>query len=211
MKIGIIGSGVMAQALIRALIRADHEVMIGSTSVARASQVAATLTRPPRAGSYREAAEFGEIVIFATDWVRVAAVAEALKNISGKPLLDCSNPEVIDGIGLVVGTNTSGAEELAKALPQFQVVKTLNHVYAESLDALATPGTAVPRIFYCGDSQPANACAAALLTSLGIVPVFAGPLVSARYLEPLSQLLVYFVRVEKLDPASTLVTLSSQS
>ena len=69
---------------------------------------------------------FSEVVILATPWT---AAADAFRQIASPPqnkaLWDCTNPLKPDLSGLLVGTNTSGAEEVAKLAPWAHVVKAL--------------------------------------------------------------------------------------
>jgi predicted dinucleotide-binding enzyme len=75
------------------------------------------------------------------------------------------------------------------------VVKALNHIYAEALDALRGNGaTGRPTAFFCGGDDTAKEVVAKLLEESGLRAVDAGPLSSARYLEPLAALMVELVR-----------------
>ena len=79
------------------------------------------------------------------------------------------------------------------------VVKALNHIYAEALDALRGNG-ARPVAYYCGDDAGAKQLVASLLDGVGLRAVDAGPLRSARYLEPLAALMVELVRGQGRAP-----------
>src|SRR4051812_11601330 len=93
MKVGIIGSGEVAQALGDGFVKHRHEVMLGTRDSAKLSNWAA---RNPsaRVGSFAEAAEFGEVIVLA---VKGKAAATALglagaENLAGKTIIDATNP-----------------------------------------------------------------------------------------------------------------------
>jgi predicted dinucleotide-binding enzyme len=144
-----------------------------------------------RAGTVAEAAEFGEIVVLATPWT---ATEDALKQISNlgrqKILWDCTNPLKPDLSGLLVGTTTSGAEEIAKIAPWARVVKAIPP-FAEVLHSpsLELDGKR-QSVFVCGDDQEARLKVANLIRDIGAEPVDAGPLTLARFAEPAAMLLV---------------------
>jgi predicted dinucleotide-binding enzyme len=95
-----------------------------------------------------------------------------------------------DNTELVLGLNTSGAEELAKKVPDAEVVAAFNNVPSEVLFGLfeargkATP----PSMVYCGDEPRGKDIVATLIRDVGFDPVDAGPLRNARYTEPFALL-----------------------
>jgi predicted dinucleotide-binding enzyme len=130
-----------------------------------------------------EAVAFGEVVLLAVPW---AAVGEALKAgglFKSKVLFSCVNCLKPDFSGLAVAT-TSAAEEIARAAPDARVVEALPPM-AEVL-AAAHHRLAGQQIstFYCGDDAEAKATVAGMLRDLDLEPIDAGPLTSARYIEP---------------------------
>jgi len=94
MKIGILGGGNVGSALGVAWTRKGHEVVFGVRNPASAEMttVLAQTSGKARAGSAEEAAEFGEVVVNALPWPATKVVLSGLKGLSGKVLLDCSNP-----------------------------------------------------------------------------------------------------------------------
>ena len=195
MRIGILGTGTMGRALARMFARAGHDICIGSRSAERAEAVARELEGID-GGSYADAATHGEVIAIALTWAQVPAALDATGPLSDRIVLDCSNPESEDGRSLVVGLEDSGAESIARAAPGARLVKALNHVYAEVLDAGpcfdGRPATA----FLCGDHREANLVIGALLGQCGFAVVDAGPLRVARFLEPAAMLMVSLVRAQ---------------
>jgi len=125
MNIGIIGAGNLGTGLAKRLIAQGHSVMLSFTRSDDTLKEAAEALNA-RAGTPSEAARFGHVVILSSKW---ADTAEAIRQIGSiavtKVLWDCSNPMKPDMTGLLIGTNTSGGEEVAKLAPWAKVVKAI--------------------------------------------------------------------------------------
>ena len=95
-------------------------------------------------------------------------------------------------MGLTLGHSTSAAEEIARAVPEAEVVKAFNTVFAQVLSDGADfgKGQTVP-VFVARDSERARQTAKALAESMGFKTVDAGGLKNARYLEPLAGVNIY--------------------
>lgn len=91
MRIGILGAGVMADALGTRWAAAGHEVVVAGRTEAKARALAEKWGA--RSGTFREAAEFGDVVLVAVLYQGIdhtlAEVGDALR---GKPVIDCTNP-----------------------------------------------------------------------------------------------------------------------
>jgi 8-hydroxy-5-deazaflavin:NADPH oxidoreductase len=105
-------------------------------------------------------------------------------------ILTCCLPMDADNTKLIIGTTTSGAEELAKKVPQAHVVSAFNTVPSEVLFGVfeAKRKNIRPSLVYCGDDKSAKATAAELIRDAGFDAVDAGPLRVARYTEPFALL-----------------------
>lgn len=90
----------------------------------------------------------------------------------------------------MIGHTTSGAEQVAAWAQNARVVKAFNHVYGELFDLGPFGAGEAHSLLYCGDDDEAKAVAASLIREAGYDAVDAGPLKSARYLEPLAMLMV---------------------
>jgi len=123
-----------------------------------------------------------------------------IRSFENRVLVDVSNPETPDGRGLLLGHSKSGAEEIAAAAKDARVVKALNHIYAEVLAGDVSFDGGTPSAFYCGDDAEARGLVAQVIARCGLDPVDAGPLVNARYMEPLAMLTVQLVRVQNWGP-----------
>lgn len=132
MKIGVLGTGQVGQALGSRLVGLGHDVVMGSRDAAnqRAGEWAVSAGPRARAGTFADAAAHGEIVINATAG---GASLQALElagaaNLVGRVLVDVSNPmEFVGGsMRLTVANTDSLAEQIQRAYPDARVVKTLN-------------------------------------------------------------------------------------
>jgi len=132
------------------------------------------------------------VVILATGYADAVPALRSLGDLTGKVVLDITNPLSADYMSLTIGHSTSAAEEIAAAIPGALLVKAFNTVFAQVLaDGPALDGKQVP-VYYASDSEQAGQTARALIESIGFAPVNAGPLKNARYLEPLGGLNIYF-------------------
>ncbi len=198
MKIGIIGSGDVAQSLGLGLIDCGHDVMIGSRDVKRKELEAWKKKGKKQAnlGSTTQAAEFGELAILATAWHATEDVlAQVRPELAGKIVIDVTNPLIFkddDTPDLSVGHNMSGGEVVQQSLPDSHVVKTLNtinhaHMYRPSYK------NGNPVMFMCGNNQSAKKHIEELLVDMGwsnIVDL--GNIEKCRLTEPLCLLWVEY-------------------
>lgn len=191
MRITVIGAGNMGKGLTRQLSKAGHQVTVTARDLGRAQALASEFENATAAPA-QQALGASEVVIVATGYADAVTALKSLGDVSGKVVIDITNPLTADYMGLSVGHATSAAEEIAKAVPGAQVVKAFNTVFAQILDAGADlQGKRVP-VFYATDSEQAGKTVHALIESTGFAPVNAGPLRNARYLEPVAGLNIYF-------------------
>jgi 8-hydroxy-5-deazaflavin:NADPH oxidoreductase len=108
-----------------------------------------------------------------------------------------------DDTALVLGRETSGAEELARRLPAACVVAGFSTAPSEVLfGVFQSRGKRTrPSLVYCGDDEGAKKVAAGLIGDLGFDPIDAGPLRIARYTEPFSLLIGQLAYEGSKDPA----------
>ena len=191
MRIGILGSGLMGGKLGTIFARAGHEVVF---SYARHKEKLERLARDAggkaRAGTPAEAAQEADVLLLAVHWSRVDDVLAQAGDLSGKVIVTCSLPMNADDTGLVLGRTTSGAEELAKKVPEARVVCAFNTVPSEVLFGVFEARHKANRasLVYCGDDAGSKEIAAELIRDTGFDPVDAGPLRIARYTEPFALL-----------------------
>ena len=191
MKIGILGAGLMGGKLGTLFAHAGHDVTF---SYARHEAKLAALARQAgeraRAGTPAEAARDADAVLLAVHWSRFDDVLAQAGSLAGRVLVTCSLPMALDDSGLVVGGDSSGAEELARRRPQARVVAAFNTVPSEVLFDVfdRRGGEDAPDLLYYGDDEGAKTVAAGLARDVGFRPLDAGPLRVARYAEPFALL-----------------------
>jgi 8-hydroxy-5-deazaflavin:NADPH oxidoreductase len=192
MRVGVLGSGLMGAKLGTIFARAGHEVVF---SYARSEQKLKKLARDAggkaRAGTPREAVEDAVAVLLAVNWPRLGDVFKQAGDLAGKVIVTCSLPMDANNTKLIVGSDSSGAEALAKKIPKAQVVAAFNTVPSEVLFGVfeAKRKTKRPSMVYCGDDEGAKGVAAELIRDVGFDPVDVGPLRIARYIEPFALLM----------------------
>jgi predicted dinucleotide-binding enzyme len=130
------------------------------------------------------------VIALSAPWGAVEEVLQQAGTLDGKVLWDCTNPLSPDLSGLMLGTNTSAGEEVARRVPRARVVKAIPP-FAEVLHdpPHSLPGSR-PATFVCGDDPAAKRIVAELVTAIGAEAIDAGPLTAARFTEPTAMLLV---------------------
>jgi predicted dinucleotide-binding enzyme len=190
MRIGILGSGLMGGKLGTIFAHAGHEVVFSySRSDRKLKRLAREARGHARAGTPREAALNADALLLAVHWLRVDDVLKQAGDLSGKVIVTCSLPMNADDTKLVIAHTSSGAEALARKVRKAAVVSAFSSVPSEVLfDVFDAKRRARrrPSLVYCGDDQDAKDVAASLIRDVGFEPVVAGPLRTARYLEPFS-------------------------
>ena len=186
-RIGIIGAGNMGSAFAKRLAVAGHDVTIAAKDPAHAEQAATNAGGRVRAVPGDQIARDADVLIVATYFPDAPDALRTAGDLTGKTVIDITNPVTSDMSGLSVGHTTSAAEEIQKAVPQAKVVKAFNTVFAQVLG-----GDARAQVFYAGDDAGAKDAVRALIESTGFEAVDAGPLANARQLEPLGLLNIYF-------------------
>jgi len=191
MKVAIIGSGNMGAGLAGTLAAVGNEVIIGARDPARAAELAEKVGRGAIGAGIADAARLADVLILALPFGAAPDVIKAAGDLTGKVLVDISNPISADFRELMIGHTTSAAEEIQKLAPTAQVVKAFNTIFAQLLPQEARRGNRL-QVFIAGDDATANATIATLAQSAGFEPVKAGPLSNARFLEPIGEMNIHF-------------------
>jgi 8-hydroxy-5-deazaflavin:NADPH oxidoreductase len=94
-RIGIVGSGKVGGTLGAVWVNTGHEVMFPSRQIENDRALAARLARGARAGTPREAAAFGEVLMISVPYHALPDVGEKLGDLlRGKIVIDTCNPFV---------------------------------------------------------------------------------------------------------------------
>jgi predicted dinucleotide-binding enzyme len=189
MKIGIIGSGNVGSALGKIWTKNGHEVMLSSRHPEKLKGLAETIGKNAYFGLPAQASGFGNVVVLSVPWTQAADALKSAGPLKGKVLIDCTNPLKPDISGLAVGYTTSAAEEVAKMAPGAKVVKAFNTTFAAVMHSPSRMfGSQRATGFYCGDDDSAKVVVSGLIRETELEPMDVGPLMCARYLEPLAML-----------------------
>jgi predicted dinucleotide-binding enzyme len=190
MKIGIIGSGIVAQTLGAGLVAHGHQVMLGTRDPAK---LAAFVAGHPgiQVDGVAQAAAFAELAILAVKGTgALEAARAAAAGFAGKTVIDTTNPikeeAPVDGVlGFFTGPNDSLMEQLQREFKAIRFVKAFNSVGSASMiDPKFAGGP--PTMFIAGDDAQARAQVAQLLAEVGWDVEDLGKAVAARAIEPLA-------------------------
>jgi hypothetical protein len=189
-SVSVIGLGNMAGALAGRAIAGGNAVEIVGRDPAKAEGLAASLGGGATVGTFGTVPA-GDIVVLAVPYASaVSVVAQYGDALAGKVIIDISNTFNADATGLVTPDGTSGAQEIAGAVPaSAHVVKAFNTVFGH---VLAQGGRL--DVFLAGGDAGAKANVSAFIESLGLRPLDVGGLEMARWLEGVGLLLMGLAR-----------------
>jgi predicted dinucleotide-binding enzyme len=195
MKIGIIGSGVVAQTLGAKLIELGHDVVLGTRDPAKLDEkknMAGTLrewiakTAKGKVVSFKDAAAHGDLLISAVhgqNTIEALTLAGADK-VGGKVLIDTGNElDFSKGMppGALASQSNCLAERVQAAFPNLKVVKSLNTIGAPVMVAPQALAGGEHTVFVSGNDTAAKAAVAEVLKSFGWKDVLdLGDIASAR-------------------------------
>ncbi|HEX2285146.1 MAG TPA: NAD(P)-binding domain-containing protein [Mycobacterium sp.] len=177
MKIAIIGAGNVGRALGGAW-RSGHDITYGVRSPGDAKYADLGTS----VATNKEAVTGADVVVLCTPWQGTEQAVKSCGDLTGKVLIDCTNPLTPDFTALEVGHTTSGAEQVAAWASDARVCKAMNQIGAPMMDHPQLPSA--PVMFICGDDDDAKRLTGELVTELGFETVDLGELTQARVLEP---------------------------
>jgi 8-hydroxy-5-deazaflavin:NADPH oxidoreductase len=190
MKIGVLGAGRMTEGLVPHWVAAGHDVVIGGRTWAKAQELAERLGA--RAGTLREAAEFGEVVFLAVlhagveSTLREAGAAEG--TLRGKVLIECTNAIEREHFAVTTAPGSSVSEEIARVTGA-RVVKAFNQVHFDVWRRSARYAGRPPVVPIAGDPD-AKALAGELIRDAGGEPLDAGGVEHAHELEAMAAVII---------------------
>jgi predicted dinucleotide-binding enzyme len=195
MNIAIIGAGSVGKALALGWARKGHTILFG---VRDPRDPKHARLRSGRALTVAAASRSAEIIVAATSWAETENAVCSAGDLTGKILIDCTNPfeKGPDGHRLTIGFDISGGEMVADWARTASVFKTFNTTSAENVAALATGACfgSSPMMLVAGDDPVAKPVVLELVTCLGFEAIDAGPLRNARLLEPVAMLFLELAR-----------------
>ena len=183
--IAVIGTGQVGTALGTEFAALGHEIVYGSRDPERdnVKELVARTGHGATATTPSEAVVAADIVVLAVPGMVVEAVTRTLGDLSGKIIIDPTNPLVDREDGLMeLGVETSNGEIIQAAAPDAYVVKAFNTLNWQTMIDPGSSGGPVS-IPLVGDSDRAKAKVAELVKGMGLEPIDVGPLRHARYVE----------------------------
>lgn len=185
MKIGIVGSGKVGGTLGGVWMKAGHEVMFSSRHIENDKALAAKLGPKARAGTPREAAAFGDVVMISVPYGALPQVGKELaETIKGKVVIDTCNPFPSRDGEIANWAREKGAGlASAELLPGARIVRAFNAIgYARMGEAHQQAGRIGMPI--ASDDAEAVALASRLIRDIGYEPVLIGGLDMGKHLMP---------------------------
>lgn len=194
LKVGVIGSGQVAQVLANGFLKYGHTVMMGTREPSKLNEWLKKSMGKGKVGSFSDAAKFGEIVVIAVKGnAALKAVEEAgTGNLKDKTVIDVNNPIAdeapVNGVlKFFTGPNESLLEKIQAAAPGAHVVKAFSCVGNSHMVNPQFPG-GPPTMFICGNDVSAKNTVKEILTQFGWETADMGKAEAARAIEPLCML-----------------------
>jgi predicted dinucleotide-binding enzyme len=193
MKVGVLGSGDVAKVLASGFLKHGHQVKMGSRTPGKLADWAAQ-NSGGSAGSFADAADFGELIVLA---VKGTAATDVLslagtKNLAGKTVMDACNP-IEDAppdkgvLRFFTDINKSLMENLQSEFKEANFVKAFNSVGAPRMINPQFAG-GKPTMFICGNSDSAKKQVVGICDQFGWETADMGTAEAARAIEPLCML-----------------------
>jgi len=191
MKVGILGSGIVGQTLGSGFIKYGHQVKIGTSNPNKLNDWIKSSGTNASAGSFADAASFGEIIILAVKGTAAMNVLEKAgsKNLADKTIIDATNPieEVppVNGVlKFFTDQNYSLMEQLQSNYPESNFVKAFSCVGNSSM---VDPdfGGQKPTMFIAGNNDDSKNVVKKILDTFGWEMEDMGKAEAARAIEPL--------------------------
>jgi hypothetical protein len=181
MRIGIIGAGRIGGNAARLFAKAGHDLLVSySRDEGKLAQLATAIGG--RAGTPREAVEFGEVVLFSVPWRLVDDVLSEAGPLAGTIVIDTTNQ--FGGNGWEDLGGRTAAQVNAARMPGARYTKSFNTMTAGF--QAETAGRAGPDrvvLFLCGDDEDAKRVVAGLIDDAGFTPVDIGGTADAAPME----------------------------
>ncbi len=184
MKIAILGAGNVGGTLGKRFAEFGHEIFFGVPN----PEKYADENLSGSVGTVPQAANSADIILLAIPYNAVADAIKDCGDISGKIIIDATNPlgMTASGLNLTVGFETSGAEKLQEIAVGAKVVKSFNQT---GFNVMASPNNSM--MFVCGNDAEANETVQNLAKEIGFDAITIGDLSKARLLEPLAMLWIH--------------------
>jgi 8-hydroxy-5-deazaflavin:NADPH oxidoreductase len=194
MDFPIIGAGNMGRGIATRLLNGDKEEAVKMAEELRSAIIGTGSVTPAEIGDEIQS----DAVVLAVYYRSVLSILAKYGNqLSGKIIIDITNPlnDTFDDLAIPPGT--SATEEIAKiAPPDAKVIKAFNTTSAGILVAGEVENQSLD-VFIAGDDAEAKNRLAEAISAGGLRPIDVGSLRRARQLEGIG--LLHIILQEKLD------------
>jgi len=182
--IAIIGTGDVGGALGPAFAKQGHTIVYGSRDPERSKvrELVARTGGDAVATTPAAAAARADIVVLAVPGLLVEEITRSLGDLSGKIIIDPTNPLERKLNRLEHAVATSNAEIIQQAAPDARVVKAFNTLNWKTMADPSSAGGPVS-IPLAGDNLLAKKKVAALVTGMGLEPIDVGSVKDAHWVE----------------------------
>jgi len=192
-KIGIIGSGIVAQTLGAGFLKHGYQVMLGTRDHSKLAEWQKGAGAKAQIGSFADTAKYGEIIVLA---VKGTSAKNALglmghENLRNKTIIDATNP-IADApptngvLKFFTNLDKSLMEELQETVPGTNFVKAFNSV---GNPFMINPSfESKPTMFICGNNENAKKEVSIIIDLFGWETADFGMAEAARAIEPLCML-----------------------
>jgi 8-hydroxy-5-deazaflavin:NADPH oxidoreductase len=181
MRIGIVGAGRIGGNCARQFVKGGHEVKLSGRDPSKLEPLAAELGDHADVGTPAEAAEFGELVVFAVPWDGFDDAVASAADLVGKIVIDT--------------TNQYGSAEMppeGQTAATFHAAKIEGALYTKSFNTLTSafqtevafrPEADRVVQWVCGDDAVAKQVVMGLIADAGYAPVDLGTNTDAAVME----------------------------
>jgi len=190
-KIAVLGSGKVGEVLANGFLGLGDSVMRGSREPAKLAEWRAKAGAEASAGTFAEAARFGDVVVLAVKGVAAESVVDLCGPgaLDGKVVIDTTNPIAekppVNGVLSYFTTlDRSLMEVLQQKVPAARFVKAFSCV-GNALMVNPKLSGGPPTMFICGNDPLAKAQVRAILDRFGSATEDLGAVEAARAIEPL--------------------------
>jgi 8-hydroxy-5-deazaflavin:NADPH oxidoreductase len=181
MRIGIVGAGRIGGNCATQFAKGGHEVTLSGRDRAKLEPLAAEIGEAASVGTPPEAAEFGEVVVFAVPWGGFDEAVAAAGSLDGKIVIDTTN---FYGSKSPPSQDETQARHNAARVPGARYTKSFNTLTsAFQAEVAFRPEAERVAQWVCGDDERAKKIVMSLIADAGYVPVDLGGTADAAVME----------------------------
>jgi predicted dinucleotide-binding enzyme len=202
MRIGIVGSGHVGQALARHWARAGHQLYFSfSHSREKLEDLAAEYGENSKAVTPYDAVRCSEVVLFAPPWTEIDEALKQIGRFDGEIVIDATNPFIDEQMNTEqFEEGDSSSQAVERKLGDVRLVKAFNTLKADTLANKSGQGLVV---LYAGNDPASKKTVAQLIEDAGFVPYDAGPLVEGKNQEPGTPVFLKETTLEQMQGGET--------